>query len=175
MYYADPDNAAAVPVTGKELKKLITDKDPEKYKKILAPLRQAGQDTAFQEQQIVDFRDRLNSAVGQNPKGYDRPISDYIKSERGSALLLDQSVNRPGHVGKDVGKSLDQFYKKHADVSKDPSEWTPEQRTQYEPEILGSYETNRRMVDADKRATKINSDGRLDPTPAPPAATIRIP
>jgi hypothetical protein len=54
-------------------------------------------------------------------------------------MLLDESVNAPNAVGRDLGKALDKFFKDNPTAPKDPTTWTPEQRALYEPQILDDY------------------------------------
>jgi hypothetical protein len=61
------------------------------------------------------------------------PISAYLTSEQGAALVLDQDVNRSGYVQADLGKALDAFYKAHPEAPKDPAKWTSKQREKYAP------------------------------------------
>ncbi|NEI93915.1 hypothetical protein GR248_24255 [Rhizobium leguminosarum] len=49
-------------------------------------------------------------------------VGDYITSEFGVALLLDEHVNRPGHVPRTLLKGVDQYSKKTGRA--DPSVWT---------------------------------------------------
>jgi hypothetical protein len=76
--------------------------------RMLDPLLQAGRDPDFQAAQIHDFRARLDSAMAVVPtgQGYARPVSAYLTSEKGAALVLDESFNRPFRVaGTSAGRS----------------------------------------------------------------------
>jgi len=166
LYFKDPDDPNMKPVTGSDLKTYIRQKDqPERWTKTLGPLREAGQDVDFQKKQVMDFNNRLIAANGQKPTGYDQPINKYITSEKGSAAVLDQSVNRPAYVKTDMGKALDQFYAKNPKASKDPTTWTAAQRAEYEPQIMDNYKSVRRMVDSDKRWAHIMGDSSVSGSP----------
>ena len=136
----------------------------------MGPFRDAGRDPAWQERQVDDFLTRLDTAVGGRPTGYSHPISDYVTSERGVALVLDQSVNRPGHVNGDVGRALNDFSADHPEAPRDPTRWTATQRAQYEPEILQRYVPYRAdhglpMTNNDQRAQAINGNSNVSAQP----------
>jgi hypothetical protein len=78
----------------------------------------------------------------------DRFVADYVTSEFGVALLLDQHVNRPGHVPTTIAKAVTQM------SGGDPAGWSDAQ----EKQLLDIYlklraQTN--MTDSDKRADVI--------------------
>lgn len=153
-------------IKGKELYNFIksfcnsaTDENKKnEIKKALDALRKAGEDSDFQKQQISDFKTRLNSSISKKPQGYKYPISDYMNSDLGKAVVLDQDVNRPGYVSKDFGKALDNFYKKNPNADKDPSKWKDEDRSKYETEIIDDYGKNRRGTDMSNRYDKIKKE-----------------
>lgn len=118
--------------------------------KALDSMRQAMEDDAMKEQQILDFKDRINKANKTIPKGYKYPISDYMSSPKGRALALDQSVNRPGLVRRDYGKALDDFYKNNPKAPTNPAEWG-NNRSAYEDQINEYYGRNREGTDMPKR------------------------
>lgn len=137
---------------------------PEHWDTALDPLLQAGRDPTFQAQQIHDFKTRLDIAMATVPRGagYTQPISAYLTSEQGAALVLDQSVNRPGRVASSLGGALDRFYAANPKASRDPSQWTAEQRAAYEPQIMTAYQSERvasRMTDPTTRAAHITGAG----------------
>ncbi len=77
-------------------------------------------------------------------------VSDYISSEYGVALLLDEHVNRPGHVPKTLLAAVDPFVSQGG--RKDPKTWT----TADESKVIDLYLEKRAktdMTDSDKRAT----------------------
>jgi hypothetical protein len=165
MYYKDPNDKDAKEMTGKDLKKYINDpNDPDRWRRVLGPLHEAGQDLAFQKRQAIDFNDRLVDAMQKKPKGRSGKIQDYLSSERGAAVVLDQDVNRPGWVADDFGAALDKFYKANPKAPKDPSTWTAEQRKKYEAEILKNYKGTRRLNDKEHR-TKVLENSSLSDSP----------
>lgn len=137
---------------------------PEHWNAALDPLLKAGRDPDFQAQQIRDFKGRLDTAMATVPRGaaYTKPISAYLTSEQGAALVLDQSVNRPGRVASSLGGALDRFYAANPKAPRDPAQWTAEQRASYEPQIMTAYQSERvasRMTDPTTRATHIVGAG----------------
>jgi hypothetical protein len=77
-----------------------------------------------------------------------KAVSDFITSELGVALLLDQHVNRPGHVPKTLVTAIKSFGKK------DPGSWTSAD----ERKVLAMYITERAktsMTNSTKRANSI--------------------
>jgi hypothetical protein len=67
--------------------------------------------------------DRLNTFYrhpGKHILG--RPVADYVTSQYGVALLLDQHVNRPGHVPKILEQAINRFYSQGG--SKTPESWS---------------------------------------------------
>lgn len=122
--------------------------------KALDSMRQAMEDDAFKEQQILGFKKRIKEAIGTVPKGYDHPISDYMSSAKGRALALDQSVNKPAYVEKDYGKALDDFYKQNPKASKNPADWG-DKRSEYEDEINEFYGMKRQGTDMPGRYQRI--------------------
>ena len=122
--------------------------------KALDSMRKAGEDGDFKEQQLLDFKKRIDKAVGTTPTGYEHPISDYMTSDKGRALALDQSVNRPAYVADDYGSALDTFYKNNPKVSKNPADWGTNRNT-YEEQINAIYGPTRRGTDMKKRYESI--------------------
>lgn len=75
-----------------------------------------------------------------------RPVSGYVSSEYGVALLLDQHVNRPGHVPKTLAEAVAKI-----DSRKDPATWNDED----ERKVLDAYvdlRADTSMTYSDKRA-----------------------
>ena len=75
-----------------------------------------------------------------------RPIADYVTSECGVALLLDQDVNRPGHVPGTLAKAVSRM-----GGASDPQHWSDDD----EARLLDLYVELRAatsMTDSDKRA-----------------------
>lgn len=161
LYYTDPNKAGATPITGAALDKLIQN-NPERQDELLSPFRELGRTPEFQRKQVLDFNDRLVGAVGKKPAGYNYPISSYVSSESGSALVLDQDVNRPGFVKADFGSALDSFYADNPTAPKNPNLWSAVQRAEYEPAIVDNYSAVRRGTDMAARATKLGAAGLSD-------------
>ena len=83
----------------------------------------AGEDEDVREVQIHHAMSRLDTFYrhpGQQILG--RPIADYITSQYGVALLLDQHVNRPGHVPKILALGIDRFLREGG--KKSPERWS---------------------------------------------------
>ncbi len=77
-----------------------------------------------------------------------RPVADYVTSEAGVALLLDQHVNRPGHVPKTLAAAVAELPKK---LAAKPGGW----KDKHERDLLERYLELRAattMTDSDKRA-----------------------
>jgi hypothetical protein len=178
LSFKDPSDPKAVKMTGTELKAYIHQKNHEAWNKTLSPLLAAGRDVDFQKKQILDYQSRLGDALGKVPDGkgkYTQPISAYVTSEQGAALVLDQDVNRPGYVATDFGKALDAFHGAHPQAPRDPARWTAAQRQQYEPAIAAQYEAARvgRMTDAESRAEHLT--GPASGLSAAPGSFVRTP
>lgn len=142
-----------------------TDKETKAgAEKALNAMREAMEDEAMKEKQLLDFKERIDGAVGQTPQGYKQPISDYMSSPKGRALVLDQSVNRPAYVKTDFGSALDTFYKNNPNASRNPAEWG-DKRAQYEDEINELYGPNRRGTDMPNRYDKIKNQSLPDDIP----------
>ena len=104
----------------------------------IEPLIKLTKDVDFQAKQIEDFIYRMNQSIQKKPNGYSNKISDFIKSNLGKALVLDNDVNRPSQTKSCFGEALDTFFKKNPKVSKNPTEWE-ENHTNYEITILEIY------------------------------------
>ncbi|MDF0489986.1 hypothetical protein PX554_17770 [Sphingomonas sp. H39-1-10] len=169
-------------MTGNALSAYIKDEQhPDHWMTALSPLQNAGRDAAFQAKQIGDFVARLDSALAKVPasavkgQSYTRPISAYVTSEQGAALVLDESVNRPAHVPNTFGKALDAFFADNPKAERDPTLWTAAQRATYEPRIVSKYEAQRlvsRMTDPDQRAAHITGKGTT--LSADPGSFVRV-
>lgn len=82
----------------------------------------AGGDEDVREVQIHHAMSRLGTFYRHSGKQIlGRPIADYITSQFGVALLLDQHVNRPGHVPKVLAKGIDKFIREGGE--KAPEKW----------------------------------------------------
>jgi hypothetical protein len=110
----------------------------------------AGHDDAVRKVQIKQAMDRIHIFY-RSPKHRinDRFIADYVTSEAGVALLLDQHVNRPGHVPKTLAQAVDRLARQRR--ADDPDGWFDAQ----ERELLEEYvmlRSGTSMTDSDKRA-----------------------
>jgi len=79
-------------------------------------------------------------------------IADFVTSEFGVALILDEHVNRPAHVPGTIGAAVNQFIA--ATGKNDPTTWTD----QDEAKLLNIYIQRRStsgMTDSDDRATRV--------------------
>lgn len=84
------------------------------------------------------------------------PVEDWMSSELGVALVLDEHVNRPGHVPATLQRAIDAIGMQHSD----PRAWTDEQ----EQALIGAYLTQRAatsMTDSNGRAARIERRGTL--------------
>jgi hypothetical protein len=81
-----------------------------------------------------------------------RPISEWLTSEHGVALLLDEHVNRPGHVPGTLQQAVDEMLR--TGISATPEQWGDDK----EAELIHRYVLARDdtpMTDPDGRARKI--------------------
>lgn len=154
LYFTDPKDPHAKPITGPALDQFIqTNKD--RWAETLGPFRSLGRTPEFQRKQVLDFNNRLVFSLDNVPTGYKHPIRAYVTSEMGSALVLDQDVNRPNYVTTDFGAALKEFYSDYPDAARDPSTWTTANRLEYEKSIVENYSALRRTTDSAARAAKL--------------------
>ena len=78
-------------------------------------------------------------------------IADYVKSEYGIALLLDQHVNRPAHVPETLLQAADLFVE--ATQKGDPATWTSDDEAMVLAIYL-SFRTATNMTESQKRAER---------------------
>ena len=154
LYFTDPKDPHATPITGAALDQFIQT-NKERWADTLGPFRALGRTPEFQRKQVLDFNDRLVASLAKVPTGYKHPIGDYVTSEMAAALVLDQDVNRPGYVKPDFGAALIEFYADHPDAARDPSTWTNANRLVYEKSIVENYTAARRATDSAERAAKL--------------------
>jgi len=132
-------------------KKLVQPSDKNKMRQPLWVYRfwRAAHDNTYRLCQLLH-------AVGRIDVFYTRPLpkppgltlKDFITSEYGVALLLDQHVNRPGHVPKTVLTAINGY------KEKDPKTWTSDdERAVIKAYLKARAATN--MTDSDKRAASI--------------------
>jgi hypothetical protein len=111
----------------------------------------AGHDTEVRACEIEQAMARIDVFYrNKSPLLGSMMVSDFVTSEYGVALLLDQHVNRPGHVPKTLSIAINAFPKK------DPKAWT----TDDERKVLASYLAERAktsMTDSEKRAKSIKN------------------
>ena len=110
----------------------------------------AGHDDALRTVQVKQAMDRL-AIFHRSPKHLvlERPLAAYVTSEAGVALLLDQHVNRPGHVPKTLAQAVGQLVSEG--IPADPSNWSDAEERQ----LLKAYidlRSETSMTDSDKRA-----------------------
>lgn len=111
----------------------------------LAVIAHAITSKSFETKQLMDFLTRLRDRVLPSmPRGYRYTVAQYFQSDLSRAAALDQSVNRPGYVTRDIGRSLDALFSHHQGLSKNPDEWGAN-RAQYEREVIDHYGNNREM------------------------------
>jgi LysM repeat protein len=113
----------------------------------------SGHDDTVRQVQIEQAIDRLNLFYrSERCKIGTRFVADYASSEYGVALLLDQHVNRPGHVPGTFSRAVTALIEQLG--TDDPETWNDEQ----EQKLLDLYiklraQTN--MTDSTKRAETI--------------------
>ena len=88
--FKDPPDSKAAKLSGDKLRDYIHRKNPAAWDKTLSPLLAAGRDVDFQKKQITDYQTRLGEAMDKVPAGRTQPISAYVTSKLGAALVLDQ-------------------------------------------------------------------------------------
>lgn len=152
MFYSHPDITGGTKVTGSNLKTLIRQGcSPDTYQKSitnlpLGALVKALNDKRYERRQLLDFLSRLrNEILPINPIGYNHPIGEYFQSDLGRATALDQHVNRPAYVRRDIGNSLRRFFTNNPIASTNPSDWG-ENRENYERIIVEDYGNSRAMA-----------------------------
>jgi len=112
----------------------------------------AGQDAAMRQAEVEHAASRIDLFYRDaNHKILTRFIADYVSSEFGVALILDEHVNRPGHVPGTLAAAVNQFI---ANGKTDPATWTD----QDEASLLDIYIQRRStsgMTDSTNRANNI--------------------
>ncbi|MDA0746128.1 MAG: SH3 domain-containing protein [bacterium] len=79
-------------------------------------------------------------------------IAEYVTSEYGVALLLDQHVNRPGHVPRTLAGSVEKFLEENSGAD-DPASWTDAEEARL-LEIYVDLRNGTSMTDAQARADR---------------------
>ena len=134
---------------------LATPADKERLRDVEWAYRfwRAGHDRDVRRIQIEHAMGRLDAFYREPRKAIrGRLVADYVSSEYGVSLLLDQHVNRPGHVPATLAKAVAEL-ERHTDVAH-PESWTDHE----ERELLVLYLEHRAMTsmtNSDKRADEI--------------------
>ncbi|WP_454806950.1 hypothetical protein [Paraburkholderia fungorum] len=151
MFYSHSELTQGQKITGGPLKDLMrrgcsAANFGQKVKSVpLAVIAHAITSRSYETKQLMDFLSRLRDKVlPATPRGYHYTIAQYFQSDLGRAAALDQSVNRPGYVTRDIGKALDALFSHHPELSRNPDEWGSN-RAQYEREVVGNYGNSREM------------------------------
>ncbi|MFJ7311557.1 calcium-binding protein [Pseudomonas sp. NPDC098747] len=100
--------------------------------------------------QITDFIDRLHSALGKKPTGYNFTANTFFKTLLGKAVVLDHDINRPSYVKDDLGSALDTFFAQNPTVNRNINTWGDAYDI-YENKVLELYGVGRRMTNASVR------------------------
>lgn len=113
----------------------------------------AGQDSAMRQAEIEFAASRIDLFYRQaNKKINGLFVGDFVSSEFGVALILDQHVNRPGNVPSTLAGAVSQFITSTG--KSDPTTWTDED----EAKVLNIYIQRRNattMTDSQNRANRI--------------------
>jgi hypothetical protein len=113
----------------------------------------AGQDDRMRQVEVEFAASRIDLFYREpNHKIGNLFIADFVSSEFGVALLLDEHVNRPGHVPGTLAGAVNQFI--NATGKSDPTTWTD----QDEATLLNIYiqrRANTSMTQSDERANRI--------------------
>jgi hypothetical protein len=111
----------------------------------IAVLAHALSDVRYQKLQLRDFVTRLRRCIADKPTAYPYRIEEYLQSDLGRATVLDESVNRPGHVSDDVATSLDHLYATYPTAPRNPGDWGQNRKT-LERALVDHYGATRRMA-----------------------------
>jgi hypothetical protein len=155
LYYSDQSLTGGKKITATELKALIrNDCNKNTYGKVihnkpLAALVKIITLPEYLDLQIIDFVRRLHKAEASYV-GHGRRIKDYVKSNFGRALVLDESVNRPANVASDFKKAIENFHDHNPSIDYNPETWG-HQHSSYELKLLDEYRLTRRMTDSTLR------------------------
>lgn len=113
----------------------------------------AGHDSAMRTAEIEYAASRIDLFYRDaNHRINNMFVGDFVSSEFGVALILDQHVNRPGHVPKTLAEAVNQFI--NSTGKTDPTTWTD----QDEASLLNIYIQRRNstsMTDSQKRADRV--------------------
>lgn len=151
MSFTHPDVTGGQPMTGTVLReKIRLGCAHDTYRHYLpnpaiAVLAHAISDERYQKLQLRDFVTRLRQCIAGKPTGYPYSIDQYIQGDLGRATVLDESVNRPGHVSDDVATSLDHLYATYPSTPHNPAQWG-QNRAALERALVEHYGITRRMA-----------------------------
>jgi len=151
MSFAHPEVTGGQPMTGEALReKIRVGCELSTYHHYLpnpaiAVLAHALSDVRYQKLQLRDFVRRLRQCIADKPTGYPYRIDEYFQSDLGRATVLDESVNRPGHVSDDVAASLNHLYATYPTTPRNPGEWG-QNRAMLERALVEHYGVTRRMA-----------------------------
>ncbi|MGZ5436841.1 MAG: SH3 domain-containing protein [Pyrinomonadaceae bacterium] len=113
----------------------------------------AGQDDRMRKVEIEFAASRIDLFYrANNRKINNRFVADFVSSEFGVALLLDQHVNRPGNVPQTLADAVNQFI--NSTGKNDPTTWTDAD----ELNVLNIYiarRANTGMTDSTDRANRV--------------------
>jgi hypothetical protein len=161
IYYNDSIITSGDKITGSDLKYLIREGSVKEtyghvvYNKPLAALLKVILLPEYLDIQVMDFIDRLHSAES-NSVSDDYKIKDFVKSKFGRAVILDQSVNRPGYVVRDFRKAIDNYYTHNSKVNRDPTKWGGD-FINNEKNLLEEYKLTREMTDSVARFNSLKA------------------
>lgn len=113
----------------------------------------AGQDKTMRQAEVEYAASRIDLFYrDSNHKIRNLFIADFVSSEFGVALILDEHVNRPGHVPGTLAGAVNQFITSTG--KGDPTTWTD----QDEASLLNIYvqrRNNTSMTDSNNRANRV--------------------
>ncbi|WP_199029140.1 hypothetical protein [Ralstonia sp. ASV6] len=145
MFYEHPHLTLGQKLIGRQLKQIIRqDCSQQNFGQSvgntpLAVIANAITDPSFESKQVMDFIDRLRKQIlPKRPVNYQYTVASYFSSDLGRATALDQHVNRPAFVLRDIGRALDGLFAAHPSAPRNPEDWL-ENRTEYERELIERY------------------------------------
>lgn len=151
MSFTHPEVTDGQPMTGEPLlRRIRRGCDQSTYHHYLpnpaiAVLAHALSDVRYQKLQLRDFVKRLRQCMAAKPTGYAYTTGEYFQGDLGRATVLDESVNRPGHVADDLASSLDHLYSTHPTAPRNPNDWG-QSRATLERALADHYGITRRMA-----------------------------
>ncbi len=144
-------------ITGKQLKDHLRDglnfRKATKYSEPLQAIHDAITSPEFLNLQAIDFISRLRKSQNMD-LGNGLKVSDYFKSKLSATVILDQHVNAPGFVKKDLNTAIRTYLNRNPGVSSNPDSWNVN-RVEIERQIIEIYGPNRRGTDMGDRYENI--------------------